>query len=315
MERAMVSVIVCAYNGARFLEEALTSVLQGAWRDLELIVVDDGSTDGTPEVLAGIEDKRLRVIRQENQGASAALAVGLGEAREEYVALLDQDDRWHPEFLAALVGELHRRPEMDLVFSWFQVINEDGERMGLESRRFVGELGFDELLQDFAIGSSSNVVMRRSVVEKIGGPDRTLRWYYDLDLFLRIALEGRRNIGAVGRDLMEYRRRRGQMSGDWAGMQREWDVVLEKLRGRAAERVRAVEGVARSNMTRYFARLAYEGREYGAGLRLLGQAFGEAPGAFVADGRNWVTAAACAAGWALPAGIHEKLERLAGLRR
>ena len=95
-----VSVVIPAYNYAHFLPEAIASVLAQTGADLELIVVDDGSPDNTPEVCARCADPRVRLVRQPNAGLSAARNTGIREARFPYVAFLDADDRWEPGFLS-----------------------------------------------------------------------------------------------------------------------------------------------------------------------------------------------------------------------
>jgi glycosyltransferase involved in cell wall biosynthesis len=311
----LVSVLLCVCNGERFLREAVDSALSQTHPRLEVIAVDDGSTDGSALLLSALSDPRLRVIRQTNQGASATLAAGLRAARGTYLALLDQDDRWHPEFLAAHLELLEQHPETDLSFCWFRVINEAGSDVGLLSHRFRGTIDFQGLLADFVIGASSNVVARRAAVVRTGGPDPRLARYYDLDLCLRIALLRPDNVTAIPRDLMFYRRHSRQITRDLAGMQREWEQVLDQLRALAPDKVAAVESRARSNMNRYFARLAYEGGQHRQSLGFLAAGFRAQRAGFLRDRRNWLTGAACLAGLLLPAPLHLRLERWAGLRR
>lgn len=114
---------------------------------------------------------------------------------------------------------------------------------------------------------------------------------------------------------MRYRRHSGQLSRGVDALKLEWVQVLDKLRSLAPQEVAEVERRARSNMSRYFARLAFEAGQYGDGLQLLSQGFRYAPTAFVTDRRNWLTGAACLSGLLAPARLHRRLERLAGLRR
>ena len=105
-----VSVVVPAYNYARYLPKAIDSALGQTHPPLEVIVVDDGSTDDTPRVLAAYAD-RIRVIRQANQGAGAARNAGIAAARGEYVAFLDSDDLWHPRKLELQLARFASDPE------------------------------------------------------------------------------------------------------------------------------------------------------------------------------------------------------------
>jgi len=311
----LVSVVICVYNGQRFLAAALDSAVSQTHRDFELIVVDDGSTDGSPALLDGCPDPRLHLIRQPNRGTAAALATGLQCARGDYIALLDQDDLWEPDNLAAHVEVLESQPGIALTFSWFRVIDEGGREIGMHSRRHRGRIDFRDLLRDFVIGATSNVVIRRSAIDQAGGVDSSLRSMYDLDLCLRIALLAPGNIASIPRDLMRYRRHAGQLSRNLEALKLEWARTLDKLRCLAPREVAPVEKRACSNMSRYFAWLAFEDARFGTGLQLLSEGFRYAPAAFVAERRNWLTGAACLSGLLAPAPLHRKLERLAGLRR
>lgn len=111
------SVIIPTYNYARFLKEAIDSVQRQTAGDLEIIVVDDGSTDETPEVLRGIADPRLRSIRTENRGISAARNEGLRHARGQFIAFLDADDRWRPEKLELQLAMMEHEPDLGAIFS------------------------------------------------------------------------------------------------------------------------------------------------------------------------------------------------------
>ena len=121
-----VSVIIPCYNYGRFLPEAVASVQAQTMADLEVIVVDDGSTDETPTVLAGIHDSRVRTIRIANSGISGARNAGLDLATGEFIAFLDADDRWVPEKLERQVRLLDQEPSVGMVFSNFSRFDESG---------------------------------------------------------------------------------------------------------------------------------------------------------------------------------------------
>jgi len=127
MIRPRVTVIVTAFNQQNFIGEAVSSVLAQGFRDLECIVVDDGSTDGTAAILATISDSRLRVIGQRNQGVSAARNAGIDAARGEIIAFLDGDDRWLPQRLARDVAIYDAEPRVGMVFCNF--IRFEGDRV------------------------------------------------------------------------------------------------------------------------------------------------------------------------------------------
>jgi hypothetical protein len=231
------------------------------------------------------------------------------------VAFLDQDDLWTHDKLARHVDWLTRHPAVDLTFSWFRFVDRVGKDIGLRRKRYHGTLDFPALLTDFAIGATSNVVVRREAIEKAGGIDPAFPRMYDLDLCLRIALLARHNVEAVPAELMLYRRHGGQITHDYKALEDEWERIVGKIARLAPEAVAAVENDARSNASRFFARLAYETRDYRTAVLYLARGFRCSPSRFLLDPRNWSTAAACLAGLALTPRLHRGLERMAGLRR
>ena len=124
--RPCVSVVIAAYNYGRFLAEAIESVQRQTITDLEIIVIDDGSTDETPEVLAAISDPRLRVRRIQNGGESVARNTGLEMARGEFIAFLDADDRWLPTKLERQTAMMKSEPSLGLIFTNLSRFSESG---------------------------------------------------------------------------------------------------------------------------------------------------------------------------------------------
>lgn len=110
---ALISCIVPVFNGERYVSETLDSILAQTYRPLELIVADDGSTDGTAAVVARYGEP-VRYLWQSNQGPAAARNLGVSAAQGEFVAFLDADDLWHPEKLTRQMARFHARPELSL---------------------------------------------------------------------------------------------------------------------------------------------------------------------------------------------------------
>ncbi|MEO5590692.1 MAG: glycosyltransferase family 2 protein [Gemmatimonadaceae bacterium] len=134
-----ISVIIPTYNYARYITEAIESVISQAIDDMEIIVIDDGSTDDTTEVLSRISDPRLRVIRTPNRGISAALNEGLNQATGEFIAFLDADDRWLPEKLERQLAIMATEPDLAVVFTNFYCFNTEG-RFADDQFHFIPEL-------------------------------------------------------------------------------------------------------------------------------------------------------------------------------
>ena len=155
----------------------------------EIIVVDDGSTDGTGAYLAQRYGDRLTYVAQANAGVSAARNRGLAMARGEYIALLDSDDEWLPEKTARQIAFLEARPDIGLVLCNVHRMNPDGSPIDVFDRRQqIPEDGpaLRWVLRDPALAPLS-VLMRRAVYETVGGFDETLRTAEDLDFHLRVA--------------------------------------------------------------------------------------------------------------------------------
>jgi glycosyltransferase involved in cell wall biosynthesis len=181
-----VSVVLPVRDGERFLREAVESVLRQTYSDLELIAVDDGSTDGTAALLAGFGDERLRVLRQEPSGLVAALRRGVAEARAPLVARMDADDVSEPERLARQVELLERRPRVGMVATWTAVIDEEGR----ELRREVLPPAHEDLARRLLLRNPfqhGSVVLRRDALEEAGGYRDDYGANEDYDLWRRLA--------------------------------------------------------------------------------------------------------------------------------
>lgn len=189
----IVSVVIPVYNGERFLRESLESVFAQTFRDYEVICVDDGSTDGSFALLRKYGE-RVRVVQQTNEGQSAARNAGVRLARGEYIAFLDQDDRWYPSKLEQQVAVLQAEPDVVLVHCNYDRV--DGEGRVLQAGAALAErasalaspLG---CLIGEALIFPSSMMVRRDVFQRVGGFTPELRGYEDFDLMARLKPHGR----------------------------------------------------------------------------------------------------------------------------
>ncbi|MFZ0427815.1 MAG: glycosyltransferase family 2 protein [Acidobacteriota bacterium] len=168
----LVSVMMPAYNAGRYLGGAIQSVLGQTYRELELIVVDDGSTDETPEIVSRFQDARVVYVRQENQGEAGARNTALEHVRGEYLAFLDADDEHLPDHISRTVEYLERFRERDAVYTDGYYIDREGRRLGAlsENRRgpFEGRI-FDEVVRASDVfGPPICVVLRTELVKQAG---------------------------------------------------------------------------------------------------------------------------------------------------
>jgi glycosyltransferase involved in cell wall biosynthesis len=175
------------YNAGRFIGEAIQSVLSQTYSDLQLYVVDDGSTDDTGAIVAAFDDTRVHYLRRDHRGPSAARNVGIAASSSPLVAFLDADDHWRPHKLAAQVELLEREPNVGLVHGFQQTIDSDGAAIGELGGGLRGAV-FDDLLRgNLVTGSASVVLVRRSVFTELGCFREDLFVAEDWEMWLRIA--------------------------------------------------------------------------------------------------------------------------------
>jgi glycosyltransferase involved in cell wall biosynthesis len=228
---AAVSVIMPAYNVAPYIGEAIRSVVAQTMPDWELLITDDGSTDGTAAAVraAAGGEPRVRLIEGPNEGVSAARNTAFAQATGEFIALLDGDDIWDPTFLETQLAILAANPEIDVITGNGWLLG--GPHSGQPARPFPDprpEPTFATILADEnAVFIMS--VMRRRVFAEIGGFDASLRTNEDYEFWLRAAHAGFR-FHRNDRPLGQYRRRSDSASANDLRMLTGILVVFEKMR-------------------------------------------------------------------------------------
>ncbi|MEW5870925.1 MAG: glycosyltransferase [Chloroflexota bacterium] len=199
-----VSVIIPSFNHALYIQEAINSVLTQSMPDLELLVIDDGSTDDSVKILKNYTDPRLKMICQANQGAHAAINRGLELAQGEHLSILNSDDAYHPQRLEKALAVLQDKPETSLVGSHIRIVNarnrqigikhdyQDSEPWPLESPEHSFRADTDlraALLTENFWSTTSNYFFSRTCYESVGA-FRSLRYTHDWDYALRLARLG-----------------------------------------------------------------------------------------------------------------------------
>lgn len=207
-----VSVIVPAYNCAPYIASSISSVLSQTIRDLELIVVDDGSTDATIHEISRFNDPRIVVIRNpSNLGVSGATNVGIERARGEYLAALAADDLWLPNKLEMQLAHLESSEDLDGSYTWIQHVDADGKRLPTIERNDLGSDPVSTLLTSRRIKLACTLLMRRSALTRTALLDPRLRTHEDWEYLLRLVLTGAR-FASVREPLTLVRRRPGSLS-------------------------------------------------------------------------------------------------------
>lgn len=261
----LVSVVIPAYNAEAFIEATLTSVLKQTYQQLEILVVDDGSSDRTAELVEAIAklDRRVVLLQQANSGVAAARNLGIRQAKGEFIAPLDADDIWYPQNLEKQVKCMVAAGEkVGLVYAWSIDIDEFGQPMcSIRASRIEGNVYTTLLLHDF-IANASSVLIRKAYLDQVGGYDTTLKQPQgqgceDWDLYLRIAEYYEFRV--VPMLLIGYRKLPGSMSTDSGQMAHFRLLIWKKVRQRYPRIPSLMERLSNSS---FYMHLAYQNYQY-----------------------------------------------------
>lgn len=223
-----VSVILAAYNAERYIAESIESVLNQTFSDFELLVVDDGSIDGTQDKIAPYIDKIRYIKKEENEGPAAARNTGILASRGDLIAFQDADDIWLPEKLEKQVRFLEDNKDIAMVYTDFMEFDENGTRKisFFAHHKPVSGWIFGHLLDENPIGSDT-VLVRKDVFEKCGLFDALLRTIEDYDMWLKIAHNYK--ISFIDEVFMKRRRHNSNLSGNGELMAMNGVKVFEKI--------------------------------------------------------------------------------------
>ncbi len=267
---ALVSVIITTYNGDTrgFLGSAIQSVLRQTFHDIELIIVDDGSLDKTPEVCRELVGPRVKYIRQANAGVGAARNTGIGAASGGFICFLDDDDEWAPTKVERQLEEFRKgSSRLGLVYTAIELIDEAGNVVGLQRHEVPAEPYKSLFFYNF-VDAPSSVMVRASVLRQVGKFFNdvfvpAIQGCEDRDLWIRVAREY--EIAAVPEPLVQYRLpgRRQQMSRNIAQMeQSELTMLALALKSAPPEIAKLSNSAHSSTLTRiameYFAAGEYD---------------------------------------------------------
>lgn len=272
-DRPLVTAVVPAYNAARTIDETLRSIRSQSYTHLEILVVDDGSTDATPAIVAAhaAVDPRIRPIRQANAGVAAARNRGIAEARGDLVALTDADDVWAPTKIERQVAVMQRGgTTMGLVYTWSDSIDADGLVIGnARAHRFEGDV-LHAICRENFVGNGSAALFRKQALVDAGGYDASLRGRgaegcEDIAMYIRVAESYR--FGCVPQALTGYRQLAGSMSSHGYTMYRSWMIVASRT-VRRQPRCRTDLAAATAWMARDAWRRERHAKHYGAMLAI-----------------------------------------------
>ncbi|MBE7445024.1 MAG: glycosyltransferase family 2 protein [Planctomycetia bacterium] len=184
----LVSVVIPTYNREHTIVRAIQSVLNQTYKTLEILIIDDNSTDNTEKVIQGFKDDRMKYLRHTcNMGGSAARNSGIRIAKGEYIAFLDSDDEWLPEKIEKQLNIFFKSDDtVGVVYTGFYVVNEYGE---IHNQMIPNERGslFSKLLVGNCVGTTSIILAKTCYLRRIEGFDETLPSCQDWDLYLRLS--------------------------------------------------------------------------------------------------------------------------------
>jgi glycosyltransferase involved in cell wall biosynthesis len=185
---SIISVIIAAHNAEQTILETVKSVQKQTFTDYELIIINDGSNDRTPEIINSVNDPRINLFTYPNSGVSVSRNRGISHATGKYIAFLDADDLWTEDKLELLLAALQKNPQAGLAYSWVSYMNADGTSIKAAPPVYLeGNVYAELLVYDFIVTGSS--LIRKEAIDAVGGFDTTLKGAEDWDYWLRLALK------------------------------------------------------------------------------------------------------------------------------
>ncbi|MBW4681915.1 MAG: glycosyltransferase family 2 protein [Microcoleus vaginatus WJT46-NPBG5] len=277
-ELPLVSVIIPAYHAEAFIEDTLNSVLSQTYKNIEVVVVDDGSQDRTAAIVRAIiqQDARVFLFQQSNAGVAAARNLGIQKSRGEYIAPIDADDIWYPQNLEKQVRcLLEAGPSVGVVYSWSLDIDEKGSLTGgFYTSDIEGDV-YTALLYKYFLGNASSTLIRKACFDKVGGyncklKEQNAQGCEDRELYLRIAEFYQFRV--VPEFLVGYRQIGNSMSCNDALMAKSHLLLLAEAQHRHPEIPAGIYQSSTSNFYLYLARQSSRGGKHASALNWLYQA-------------------------------------------
>ncbi|MBD2109852.1 glycosyltransferase family A protein [Nodosilinea sp. FACHB-13] len=258
-ETPLISVIIPAYNAEQFIARTLESVLAQTYRNIEVLVVDDGSQDDTAAIVHRYkqQDDRVKLLHQSNAGVAAARNLAIQSARGEFIAPIDADDIWNSEAIAKLVVRFQQsRSDVGVVYTWsLDIDGQERPTGGFHAAAIAGNVYKTMICHNF-LGNASSTLIRKSCLDQVGGYDSQLRAQQaqgceDWDLYLRLA--ARYPFAVVPEFLVGYRKQTSSMSGDYGQMARSQQLMLETAQQNHPETPGFLYRLSRSSFYLYLA--------------------------------------------------------------
>jgi glycosyltransferase involved in cell wall biosynthesis len=314
------SVIVPVYKVEKYIAETIKSVLNQTYKNLELIVVNDGSPDRSVEICQQFRDARLQILHQPNQGVCTARNTGINNATGEYIAFLDGDDLWLPDKLEKHITHLQKNPRVGVSFSRSAFIDEKGKALGIYQMPKLTKITPDLILRRNPIGNGSAPVIRRQVLEAIAYQDRGKTCYFDPNLahfedvecWLRISLLTDWQTEGIPEALTLYRVNSRGASTNLDKQIEDLEKVLDKTCQYAPELIEEHGEAAKAYELRKLARWAVRLKSAPTAVTMAHRAlFTHWQMIFEEPEKTLMTLAAAYSLYLLPKGFYNNIENLA----
>lgn len=300
------SVVMPLYNTERYVEQAIASVLAQTFKDFELIVVDDGSTDESVQRVRRLRDPRIRLISQVNRGLAGARNTGIRHAQGRYIAFLDADDAWRSDKLRLHARHLDNAPRVGVSYCQSAFMDDDSLPLGLLQSPKLVNVGAMDILCRNPVGNGSAPVIRKAALDAIRYEtirrdseqdcwfDESLRQSEDIECWLRIATQTAWEFEGIGQPLTWYRVNAGGLSANLEKQFQSWLTVRDKAAVYAPALIKKYGLRAEAYQLRYLARRAVKSRDAVQALRLSVQSLRRDWRILLAEPKRTLTTFGCA---------------------
>lgn len=244
-----ISVVIPVYNGEKTIQQTVESVLCQTFQDIEILIINDGSSDRTLEILNPISDSRLKIHSFPNAGLAASRNRGIDLAQGDYISFIDADDLWTPDKLQDQLNALEADSQAGLAYSWTDFIDETGNFLRPGGYARIAGNVYRELLLSYFIESGSNILIRKEIIARVGYFDESLQAAEDWDFALRVA--SCYPIVVVPKVQVLYRQTTVSMSAKISRQETETLKVLEKAYSQAPEHLKPNRKISLGNLYQY----------------------------------------------------------------
>ena len=301
------SIIVPAFNVEATLAHTLRSLIDQSFRDLEIVIVDDGSYDRTPDIAARFcRDPRVRLLRQSNRGLAGARNSGIAAAQGQIIGFCDSDDLWHRDKLSSHIHHLRMNPHLGMSYSGSELIDDAGRSLGLFQKPRSRAITARHMFLRNPVGNGSAPVFRRAALAALAyRPSRETErdWVFDetftqsedIECWMRLMLTTDWGVEGLPDPLTLYRVNGTGLSAGTERQLASWERMVEKLSGIAPDFIARHAPAARAYQLRYLARRAVSARDGDRARDLITRSFAASRHPLVHEPvKTLVTLAACA---------------------